>query len=302
MINPRETAWRVFATELNSATFEIKAEEEKKPSYVVSRLGAYINRVLVAGVLTEKENVGTDDEPMWRGRILDSTAGTFFINVGRYQPEAAAAMTTLEVPCRVAVVGKVRTYTADDGKVWISVRPERIVQIDENTQNEWLLDTAKSTWKRLIDMKKAINQADRSPEGLMAAGLSEIAAKGVSVAIEQYGMPESAVYLKTIQSALRVLLPEKNVDLGFPEDLADSPEEIDLEPEANPEAAEDKENIVLQLLKELDTEGKGAARDELEDAAAAKGISPMELEEITSDLQDKGQIYEPNLRYLKLIE
>ncbi len=301
MTNPRETAWRVFATELNSAAYEIKAEEEKKPSYVVSRLGAYINRVLLAGVLTEKENVGSDDEPMWRGRVLDSTAGTFFINVGKFQPEASAAMSTLEVPCRVAIVGKVRTYNADDGKVWISVRPERIVQIDENTQNEWLLDTAKSTWKRLIDMKKAINQADRSPEGLMAAGLGEISAKGVSIAIEQYGMPESALYLKTIQSALRILLPEKNVDLGIPGDLADAPEEIDLEPEASEGDSEDKENIVLQLLKELDTEGKGAARDELEDAAAEKGISPMELEEITGALLDKGQIYEPNLRYLRLI-
>ncbi len=301
MTNPRETAWRVFATELNTAAYEIKAEEEKKPSYVVSKLGAYINRVLLAGVLTEKENVGSDEEPMWRGRVLDSTAGTFFINVGKFQPEASAAMNTLEVPCRVAIVGKVRTYNADDGKVWISVRPERIVQIDENTQNEWLLDTAKSTWKRLLDMKKAINQADRTPEGLMAAGLGEVAAKGVSVAIEQYGMPESALYLKTIQSALRILLPEKNVDLGIPGDLADTPEEVEIEPEADAEANEDKENIVLQLLKELDTEGKGAARDELEDAAAAKGISPMELEEITSDLLDKGQIYEPNLRYLRLI-
>ncbi len=301
MTNPRETAWRVFATELNSAAYEIKAEEEKKPSYVVSRLGAYINRVLLAGVLTEKENVGSDEEPMWRGRVLDSTAGTFFINVGKFQPEASAAMSTIEVPCRVAIVGKVRTYNTDDGKVWISVRPERIVQIDENTQNEWLLDTAKSTWKRLIDMKKAINQADRSPEGLMAAGLGEVSAKGISVAIEQYGMPESAVYLKTIQSALRILLPEKNVDLGIPGDLADAPEEIDLEPESSEGDSEDKENIVLQLLKDLDTEGKGAARDELEDAAAGKGISPMELEEITSALLDKGQIYEPNLRYLRLI-
>ncbi len=301
MTNPRETAWRVFATELNTAAYEIKPEEEKKPSYVVSKLGAYINRVLIAGVLTEKENVGSDEEPMWRGRILDSTAGTFFINVGKFQPEASAAMNTIEVPCRVAVVGKVRTYTADDGKVWISVRPERIVQIDENTQNEWLLDTAKSTWKRLLDMKKAINQADRTPEGLMAAGLGEVAAKGVSVAIEEYGMPESALYLKTIQSALRVLLPEKNVDLGIPGDLAEAPEEMDLEPAVSEADAEDKENIVLELLKELDTEGKGAARDELEEVAAGKGITPMELEEITSALLDKGQIYEPNLRYLRLI-
>ena len=91
MKNPRETAWRVFASELNSAEYEIKAEEEKKPSYQLSRLGAIINRVLVAGVLTEKENVGNDAEPMWRGRIADSVGGSFYINVGRYQPESGCS-------------------------------------------------------------------------------------------------------------------------------------------------------------------------------------------------------------------
>ena len=114
-------------------------------------------------------------------------------------------------------------------------------------------------------------------------------------------MPESAVYLKTIQSALRELLPDKNIDLGLPEDLADSPEEIDLEPTASAADSADKEEIILQLLEDLDTDGKGAPRDVLEDEASAKGISPMELEEITNSLMEKGLIYEPNLRYLKRI-
>ena len=51
-MNARETAWRVFATELSASSLEIRATEEKSPSYVVSPLGAKINRVLVAGVLT----------------------------------------------------------------------------------------------------------------------------------------------------------------------------------------------------------------------------------------------------------
>ena len=76
-MNARETAWRVFATELNSSTLEIKATEEKMPSYIVSPLGAKINRVLIAGVMTEKENVGSDEEPMWRGRVQDES-GSFF--------------------------------------------------------------------------------------------------------------------------------------------------------------------------------------------------------------------------------
>ena len=94
----RETAWRVFSSELNTASYEIKAEAEKMPSYQLSRLGAMINRVLIAGVLTEKENVGSPEEPLWRGRIQDVASGTVYINIGRYQPEAAAAMVDIEPP------------------------------------------------------------------------------------------------------------------------------------------------------------------------------------------------------------
>ena len=138
----------------------------------------------------------------------------------------------------------------------------------------------------------------------MAAGLGELSARGISLAIEQYGMPESSVYLKTIQSALRSLLPDTNVDLGLPEDLAEAPEEIDID-EGNPapagDDAGDKEAIILELLENLDTDGKGAPRDVLEEQAAAKGITPMELEEISNSLMDQGLVYEPNLRYLKKI-
>ena len=297
----RETAWRVFSSELNTASYEIKAEAEKMPSYQLSRLGAMINRVLIAGVLTEKENVGSPEEPLWRGRIQDVASGTVYINIGRYQPEAAAAMVDIEPPCLVAVVGKVKSYTTEDQRTYVSVRPERIIPIDENTQREWLLDTARSTWKRLVDMKTAMGTIHKSVAGLTKEGFSELSAKGISLALEQYGMPDSAMFLKSIQAALRTLLPDKNVDLGLPEDLSENPEEIDLEPQSSGDDSEDKEEIVLELLTELDTEGKGAPRDDLERRAEQEGISSMELEEITNTLMDKGVIYEPNLRYLKRI-
>lgn len=300
-MNARETAWRLFSSELNTATYEVKGTDEKSPSYVVTRLGAMVNRVLIAGVLTEKENVGSDDEPMWRGRIQDLASGNFFINVGRYQPDAAAAIADLETPAFVAVVGKVRTYTTDDQRVFVSVRPERIVKIDENIHAQWVLDAAKSTWTRLGNMRRALKMGDPSEKDLISNGFSKKDAKGVLVALEQYDEPNSVPYLKTVQSALRSILPDKNVDFGLPEDLSDSPDEIDLEPGASATDNAAMEETVMALLTELDTDGKGAPRDELERRAEAEGISSMELEEISNTLMDKGLVYEPNLRYLKRI-
>ncbi|MBR4203682.1 MAG: glycerol dehydrogenase [Candidatus Methanomethylophilaceae archaeon] len=303
-MNARETAWRVFATELNSSTLEIKATEEKAPSYIVTPLGAKINRVLVAGVMTEKENIGSDEEPMWKARIQD-VSGSFYINVGRFQPEASAAIADIEIPSFVAAVGRVRTYTTDDQRVFVSVRPEHIVPITETVRNEWILETAKSTWKRLTATKKVLGMGDATEQDLIKAGMSPTEAFGITYALDNYGqMPDSTLYLKTIQAALRMLLLERNVDLGFPEDYSDEPDEIEIPEGQNGGTgnnAAQLEDMILSLLEELDTDGKGAPREELERRAEAEGISSIELEEVSNTLMDKGLVYEPNLRYLKRI-
>lgn len=300
-MNARETAWRLFSSELNSAVFEIKGPDEKSASYVVTQLGAMVNRVLVAGVLTEKENVGSEDEPLWRGRIQDVASGNFYINVGKYQPEASAAMVDIDAPSFVAIVGKVRTYTNNDDRVFVSIRPERIMKISEETRNLWMLEAAQATWKRLNMMKKASAIEGATEKTLIERGFSERDAKGLIAALDHYDMPNSATYLKTIQSALRAILPGSDIDLGLPEDMADMPDEIEIEPGASSQNSADMEEIILGLLEELDTDGKGAPRDELERRAESMGISSMELEEVSNILMDKGQVYEPNLRYLKLI-
>ena len=302
-MNARETAWRVFATELNSTTLEIKATEEKQPSYIVTPLGAKINRVLIAGVMTEKENIGSEEEPMWKARIQD-VSGSFYINVGRFQPEASAAIADIEIPSFVAAVGRVRTYTTDDQRVFVSVRPEHIVPIDESVRNEWILETAKSTWKRLKDTKKVLGMGDATEQDLIKSGMSPTEAFGITYALDNYGqMPDSTLYLKTIQAALRMLLPDKDVDLGFPEDYSDVPDEIEIPEngESSGNNAAQLEDMILRLLEELDTDGKGAPREELERRAEAEGISSIELEEVSNTLMDKGLVYEPNLRYLKRI-
>ena len=162
-------------------------------------------------------------------------------------------------------------------------------------------------------MQKALKAEDRSAEGLKKTGLSDTEAAGISQAIEVYGPPEAGTYLISIQNALRAILPDDNIDLGLPEDsVPEGPEEIDIDVQpGDPKAAADaspssedreaKEAAVLKLIKELDTDGKGAARDELERRAEQEGISSMELEEITDGLLNKGLAYEPNLRYVKVI-
>ena len=105
----REAAWRVFAGEYNDTTIEIKGEGEMSPSYVVTPLGAKINRLFVIGVLTDVEQVSESGEFI-RAHVSDPT-GVFTLYSGQYQQEATTALSNIEVPAFVAIVGKARTYT-----------------------------------------------------------------------------------------------------------------------------------------------------------------------------------------------
>src|SRR5207249_11010731 len=110
----REVAWRLFASEYNDATLEMNGGGERAPSYVVTPLGAKVNRVFVVGVITDVENAGTDLQPMWRARVSDAT-GTLPVYAGHDQPGAASPAPTLSPPGLGALVGKSRAYAPQAG-------------------------------------------------------------------------------------------------------------------------------------------------------------------------------------------
>jgi RPA family protein len=159
----REVARRVFAAEFNDASHTFKeSDDERAPAYQLLPTGEQANRVFFVGTLTEKEDIGEDNE-YWRGRIVDPT-GTFFVYAGQYQPEAASALRDLEPPAYVAVVGKPRTYETDDGNVNVSVRPESITVVDAATRDRWVVETAERTVDRVAAFDDEGNEYARMAE------------------------------------------------------------------------------------------------------------------------------------------
>ena len=153
----REPAWRVFASEFNASTLEYKGEGEKAPSYVITPLGAMINRLFIVGILTDMQNLGTDQDPYWRATVSDGT-DRFYVYAGKYAPEASAALAKIEPPSFVAVIGKSRTYSSDEGKFYVSVRAEKVLTVDEHIKDNWLLETVRATLRRIDAMEEAMQE------------------------------------------------------------------------------------------------------------------------------------------------
>lgn len=314
MAYQRETAHRAFAQEFNASKHEIKGQGEKDPSFIVTPLGAKVNRVHIVGVCTDVEPIGESGE-VWRARISDPT-GVFTIYAGQYQPEAAQALSQVQPPQYVAVTGKARTYEPEPGSMFVSVRPESITVVDEATRDQWILDTARRTRERL----KAVNAVRADPkttaDTLVAAGATKPVADGAMLAQERYGLTDVSRYGHMLKTALGHLMPGGAVpvhriekrdappaaeETAPQESAAPQPWKAPVAPAAKAEvdaAQEALDASVLAAVGKLEG-AKGARWDDVLSATATGGLTSETIEEALNRLMDKGLIYEPTLGVLK---
>lgn len=295
----REVAWRLFAGEYNDANLEVEGTGERAPSYVITPLGAKVNRIFVVGVITDVENVGTDMQPMWRARVSDPT-GTFHVYAGQYQPEAAAALSKLKPPVFGAIVGKSRVYSPEPGTVYTSIRPEVIKAVDERVRDFWILEACRSLRKRLDAMSEAQKMDPLTKEGLAQIGVKEALAEGIVQAAGHYGKADLSRYTAMLAEALRYLLPEYQENRP-PEAEPTVTEPTRPEEPKEPEEPTADEDKVLEVITALDKDGKGAPWEGILDAAGKAGVSKDKLEESINSLLDKGLIYEPILGRMKKV-
>ncbi len=186
-VQEREVARRVFAAEFDDATLSYsESDEERAPNYVVTPTGARVNRLFGVGALTEVERVNDD---VLRGRIADPT-GAFVTYGGQYQPDAAAFLERATPPCFVAITGKGRTYQPDDSdRIFTSVRPESLTEVDADTRDRWVTVAAEATLDRIATMAAALDidaRGDDLRTELESRGVDAALASGVTLAIDHY--------------------------------------------------------------------------------------------------------------------
>ena len=307
-MNAREVAWRLFSEEYNSSTLEYTGEGEKPTSYIITPLGAKVNRMLVVGVATDIESIGEEGKPRYRARIADPT-GTYYVSAGEYQPAAAASLSKMSPPAFAAIVGKSRAYTPEEGVKYLSIRPERVVEVDAAARDYWILETAKSTLVRISAMKDAMQMAQPSVGELMKLGYPENLADGVVRALEYYKDIDLDRFRDSVRDALSSVLPGKwsgeerpatRVQAKAPATAAPKAQEAE-EEMTEVGVGADEEGTVLAIIEKLDTGGKGAPWDRVIEAAKAKKIDKVRLEEVVASLLDKGDVYEPELGVMKRI-
>jgi len=296
----REQAWRIFASEYNDSKIEIKGEGEMVPSYIITPLGAKINRVFIIGVLTDVENVSESGDFV-RAHISDPT-GVFTLYSGQYQQDLTSELSNIEVPAFVAVIGKIRTYVPEDGEeMYTSIRPEQIIEVNADIRDKWIIETCESTKYRIEAYIEAKKMNEPKMNDLIKLGYSSNLSEGIVTALQSYENVDYMKYVQLIKESLDFINPDKKNSFeennkSFNKIKNENNELENIEEEK--ELFKEIENNVLDIIKQNEDE-EGASWDSITEKCEKTGLDKDTIEEAINSLMDKGLIFEPILGIIK---
>ena len=145
----RQPTKRMVPTEFTNANHIIQpGDGDQDPKFLITPAGAGANRVMLTGVVTDIEDVGSDQAYL-RMRCTDVAGNAFLTYAGQYQPDARNDIRELEAPETVQVIGKPNTLETDDGGVLTSIRPEVVNVISQSEFLALCAENAQHTIKRL---------------------------------------------------------------------------------------------------------------------------------------------------------
>tara|TARA_B110000444_G_scaffold254379_2_gene286787 strand:+ start:21104 stop:22003 length:900 start_codon:yes stop_codon:yes gene_type:complete len=297
----------MLASEFGESTLHQQGSGEFDPLFVITKLGAKVNRLVVAGLLERLEPRETSNgATLWQGQIRDPS-GLHYFSVGDYAPESMREL-TVQLSSRVddgetimlIMTAKARYFQSEEGAVYTSLRPEEAAIISRSTYCEWLVKAADGMLNRISDQEKSVS-LEKSLDALRSSGIPEHMCENILLANEHYGDIDLETYRLNIMQTLDIAenrIPsavtptpaaQVNLDVGSGEvDVTDSSGE-----------ALDLKQVILDLISRLD-QGEGVDFDTLLSNAAARGHDRDAAEASLDDLSEEGTVHEPRFGWFKI--
>ena len=294
----REVAWRVFAAEYNSST-TVLTGGEKVPSYVVTPIGAKINRMFIMGTLVEIHRIATeDDTPLIRARVEDPT-GTFYVITGKYTIEATKVIENLIPPQYIAIIGKSRAYQTKENRIFVDIRPETAISATRELYYYWIYETAKSLSARIDFYREAKGLQNPNVETLTKLGAPLIYAEGICEALKHYPEITLEKYELILSDALHYIVDEPETtrlsEKEYFELTTVNDETSSIDGEASTEVTLEQQTKMMTLMEQLDPDNEGIKYETLVEKSLKNGFTKESVEETLNVLRNMGKVFEPKL-------
>ena len=144
----REPAIPLMIRDILLSSEDTSPIDDGPRTHFITPTGAYVYRTVISGVLMEKDDIGTEESPLFRLRVADATGGLSF-TVGRFNPGLLPTIEDLSIPSFVTVVGKISTFTSRRGEKVITLNPELIIPSERVERDTWHLIAARDALARI---------------------------------------------------------------------------------------------------------------------------------------------------------
>ena len=301
----RQPAWHMLASEFSEATLNEKGSGEYDPSFVITKLGAKVNRVVVAGLLERLEVRETSNgSTLYQGQMRDPS-GLHYFSVGDYASESMRELTLSLVektevgePVLLLMVAKSRWYQTDEGAVYTSLRPEEACEIDAQQYALWLTRTCEDTLQRMKYFTDSLS-AEPTREGLLAAEIPEYMVDGLIVSRNHYGEIDTENYTLNIMQALDIA--EGRMEAASqPVSAPIAPASDADEDEAKSGGESEVKDSILSIIEQLD-QGDGVDFETVLTNAVARGFDRSLAEEKLDELSNEGTLHEPRFGWFRIV-
>ena len=301
----RQPAVHMLASEFSESTLSEKGSGEFDPSFVITKLGAKVNRVIVAGLLERLETRDTSNGAViYQGQLRDPS-GVHYFSVGDYASDSVRELTIqlsakIESgePVLLLMVAKTRLFQTDEGAVYTSIRPEEMTIIDRNMYAVWLSRACQSMLKRMDTFTGSLNH-EANFEQLTKSGIEQNLVSGLVASRNHYGDVDLEHYRLNIMQALDIAegkiesasQPVSSNQVSQPgNDSEDSAEE----------ESDELEDVIIDIIQKLDN-GDGVDFETIIVNCEARGFQRSAIEERIEQLSDEGSLHEPAFGWFRLV-
>ena len=300
----RQPALHMFASEYGESTLSEKGSGEFDPSFVVTKLGSRVNRVIVAGLLERIEGRDVaNGSVIYQGQLRDPSGINYF-SVGDYVSDSVKEMTIqlssrLESgePILVLMVAKTRLYQTEEGAIYTSLRPEEMCVIDAQRYASWLANTSDSMMNRMSRYVASLD-FEANMESLSKSEMSEQQILGLIASRNHYGDIDLEHYRLNVMQALDIA--EGKLDAATKPAPQKLLVEEDTNEDQNSDDKADLEAAILDIITKLD-QGDGVEFETILVNAEARGFQRSIAEEKLEELSDDGTVHEPAFGWFRLV-
>ena len=312
----RQSAIRIFAQEYSDSNLPLEGVGEYAPSFIITKLGAKVNRALFGGVIDRFERREGDNGPTYSGHLRDATGGVHRFQIAPFQPElhadAEELLARFEYGDRflMMMIGRARWFESDDGGIFTSFRAEEFTTVERSVYVNWLVEASAATLRRL-DAYNLSLESENTNESLKSAGVPADLIEGMILAKNHYSIFDPENYnvgvLQSLSMALSsnseieqmITSTEESTVLEVPEN---SPQMKNDRVKSDSKPTDDVDDVILNVIRSS-SNPDGMPYDSIVLACVEAGFSRESSEDAIEDLRDiKCEIIEPRFGFFQILD